>query len=66
MLKKGDEIKRENGSLIAIANRDIQLGQIMAVDDFLTPDGNRFKEGERMSEEDFKRVLKALGGNNGK
>lgn len=64
MLKKGDEIKREDGSLLAIANRDIQLGQVMAVDDFLTPDGNRFPEGERMSEEDFKRVLKALGGNN--
>lgn len=64
MLKKGDEIKREDGSLIAIANRDIRLGQVMAVDDFLTPEGGLFPEGKRISEEDFKRVLKAVGGNN--
>lgn len=64
MIKKGDEIKREDGSLLAIANRDISFGQIMAVDDFLTPEGELFPEGERMSDDDFKRVLRALGGNN--
>jgi hypothetical protein len=64
MIKKGDKIKREDGSLIAIANRYLRSGQVMAFDDFLTPEGNIFPEGQRMSEEDFKRVLKALGGNN--
>lgn len=60
MIKKGDEIKREDGTLIAIANRDIQLGQVMMKDDFLAPNGELFEEGLRLSDEDYSCVLRAF------
>lgn len=48
MIKKGQEIKSKDGETLAIASRNLYVGQHRQHDDFLLPDGSKPSPGTIM------------------